>query len=131
MRLKNSIVNMKPTSNIHRNFMTEDRASRDSYSPEERLEVAQHELRKARLLLDYSSKAYLKGNLQRSSDARSRANILCARAAEHLTAPELDGSAAAGIRSMVDGIRDALAVQPLPFEFSTPDALPVRKFQGS
>lgn len=127
MRLKNSIVNIKPTSNIRQTFMTEDRSSQDSYSPEERLGVALQELRKARLLLDYSSKAYLKGNLQRASDARSRANILCARAAEHLTAPELDGSAD-GIRSMVDGIRDALAVQPLPFEFSTSDGLPVRKF---
>jgi len=118
MRLKKLMVNMKPTSNIHRNLMTEDRSSQDFYFPEERLGVAQHELKAARLLLDYSSKAYLKGNLQRASDARSRANILCARAAQHLTAPELDGPAADGIRSMVDGIRDALAVHPLPFEFS-------------
>jgi hypothetical protein len=87
----------------------------DYYSPVERLEVAQEELETARFLSHFSSTAYSKGNLQRASDAHSKVNILCARAAEQLTAPELDRRAADSITLRLNGVRDALHVLSVRF----------------
>jgi hypothetical protein len=92
--------------------MTQDQ---DYYSPEESLEVAQEELEAARFLSHFSSTAYSKGNLQRASDAHSKVNILCARAAEHLTAPEHDRRAADSSTLMLDGVRDALQLLSVRF----------------
>ena len=97
-------------------FMTPNYSSQDDYSPEERFEAAQDELEAARWLSDFSLTAYLKGNLQRAGDARSRAAILCARAAEILTTPEFDKEALNSIRSLLNRVRDALP-QPLPVDF--------------
>ena len=97
-------------------FMTRNYSSQDDYSPQARFEAAQDELAAARWLSDFSLTAYLKGNLQRASDARSRAAILCAKAAEILTTPELDKEALDSIRSLLNGLRDALA-QPLLIDF--------------
>lgn len=96
--------------------MTRNYSSQDDDSPEERFEAAQDELEVARWLSDFSLTAYLKGNLQRASDARSRAAILYARAAEILTTPELDKEALDSIRSLLNRVRDALA-QPLLLDF--------------
>lgn len=85
-------------------------------SSEESLEVARDELKSAQLLSDFSSIAYSIGNLQRASDARSKADMLCARAADRLTT--LDLRTADRVMSMLDGIREALALQPASVKFS-------------
>jgi hypothetical protein len=83
--------------------------NQDYCSSAQGLDAARNELKMARVLWEFSSTAYSKGNLQRAGDARSKAKLLCASAAERLTASGLDRWAADCIRSMLDGVRDAPA----------------------
>jgi len=96
--------------------MMPNHLSRDDYSPEETFQAAQNELKAARWLSDFSVAAYLKGNLQPATDARSKAAILCARAAELLATLELDRRTLDRIRSVLNGVRGALA-EPIALDF--------------
>ncbi|MBZ5591955.1 MAG: hypothetical protein LAP39_06945 [Acidobacteriia bacterium] len=54
------------------------------FNPQD-LELAQGELTMALVFADYSSAAYLRGNLKHAMDARSKAQTLCMRATARLT----------------------------------------------
>jgi hypothetical protein len=84
---------------------------------EERLELAESELKVALLLANFSSAAYSRGRLQHATDARSKAEHACTRAAARLAAPEIAAPDANGVRSMLDEVQGALARLPTLGEF--------------
>ena len=53
------------------------------------LELAERELQAALIFAKFSSTSYSTGNLQRATDARSKAKAVCDRAAKRLAAHEL------------------------------------------
>ena len=84
---------------------------------EERLELAESELKVALLFANLSSAAYSTGRLQHATDARCKAEHACTRAAARLAAPEISAPDAGGVRLMLDQVQGALARLPTPGEF--------------
>jgi hypothetical protein len=84
---------------------------------EERLELAERELNVALLFANLSSAAYSTGRLQHATDARSKAEHACTRAAARLAAPEIAAPDAHCIRLMLDEVQGALARLPASDEF--------------
>jgi len=84
---------------------------------EERLELAQSELKVALLFANLSSAAYSTGRLQHATDARSKAHRACSTAKTRLAAPEIAAPDAGGVRSMLDEVQGALASLPASGEF--------------
>jgi hypothetical protein len=84
---------------------------------EERLELASSELKVALLFANLSSAAYSKGRLQHATDARSKAQRACNRAAARLAAPEIAAPDAGDVRLMLDEVHGALARLPTSGEF--------------
>jgi hypothetical protein len=91
---------------------------RATFDPFRLLLISIAGLKSAQLLSDFSSIAYSMGNLQRACDAHSKADMLCARAVKRLTTPELDMGTADRVKSMLDGVREVLAIQPISVKFS-------------
>jgi len=89
----------------------------DDLFPEERLELAESELKVALLFANLSSAAYSTGRLQHATDARCKAEHACTRAAARLAAPEISAPDAGGVRLMLDQVQGALARLPTPGEF--------------
>ena len=89
----------------------------DDLVREERLELAESELRVALLFANFSSAAYSTGRLQHATDARSKAVHACTRAAARLAAPEIAAPDAHGVRLMLDEVQGALASLPISGEF--------------
>lgn len=100
-------------------FMTQQLPPKemDELVYEERLELAASELKVALLFANLSSSAYSMGRLQHATDARSKAQQACNRAASRLAAPEIAAPAAGGVRSMLDEVQGALARLPTSGEF--------------
>jgi hypothetical protein len=84
---------------------------------EERLELAASELKIALLFANLSSAAYSMGRLQHATDARSKAQRACNRAATRLAAPEIAAPEADGFRLMLGEVQGALARLPTSGEF--------------
>jgi len=85
---------------------------------EERLELAEGELKVALLFANFSSASYSTGRLQRATDARSKAEHICTTAAARLAAPEIAKPDAHGVRLMLDEVQSALARLPISGEFN-------------
>ena len=94
--------------------MTQQLPSRevDELVYEDRLELAANELSVALLFANLSSAAYSTGRLQQATDARSKAQHACSRAAARLAAPEIAAPGAVRVRLMLDEVRGALARLP-------------------
>jgi hypothetical protein len=84
---------------------------------EDRLELAANELKVALLFANLSSAAYSTGRLQHATDARSKAQRACSRAASRLAPPEIAAADADGVRLMLDEVQGALARLPTSGEF--------------
>jgi hypothetical protein len=99
--------------------MTQQLAPRDADDPfyEERLELAESDLKVALLFANLSSAAYSTGRLQHATDTRCKAEHACTRAAARLAAPEISATDAGGVRLMMDEVQGALARLPTSGEF--------------
>jgi hypothetical protein len=84
---------------------------------EERLDLAESELKVALLFANFSSAAYSTGRLQHATDARCKAEHTCTRAAARLAAPEIAAPGANGVRWMLNEVQVALARLPASGEF--------------
>jgi hypothetical protein len=84
---------------------------------EERLQLAAGELKVALLFANLSSAAYSTGRLQHATDARSKAQRACNRAAARLAPPEIAAPDADDVRLMLDEVHGALARLPTSGEF--------------
>ena len=84
---------------------------------QERLELAASELKLALLFANLSSAAYSTGRLQHATDARSKAEHVCSRAAGRLAAPEIAAPDADGVRLILGEVQGALARLPTSGEF--------------
>jgi hypothetical protein len=85
---------------------------------EERLDLAESELKVALFFANLSSAAYSMGRLQHATDARSKAEHACTRAAARLAAPEIAAPDAGGVRVILDEVQGALARLPTSGEFN-------------
>jgi hypothetical protein len=85
---------------------------------EERLDLAESELKVALLFANLSSAAYSTGRLQHAADARSKAEHACTKAAARLAAPEIATPHADGVRLILDEVQGALARLPTSGEFN-------------
>ena len=84
---------------------------------EERLELAEKELKVALLFANLSSAAYSTGRLQYATDTHSKAHCAWTRAVARLAAPEMAAPDARGVRSMLDQVQGALSRLPASGEF--------------
>ncbi len=89
----------------------------DSESSLNELELAKSELKAALVFAKFSSTAYSLGKLQQATDARSKANAVCARAAQRLAAPEVTEVGTDSVRSILHEVENALAHLPARIEF--------------
>jgi hypothetical protein len=94
------------------------RREADDLFHEQRLELAESELRVALLFANLSSAAYSTGRLQHATDARSKAEHACTKAAARLAAPEIAAPDADGVRLILDEVQGALARLPTSGEFN-------------
>jgi hypothetical protein len=75
----------------------------------QQLEQAEGELKAALIFARFSSTSYSTGNLQRATDARSKANAVCARAARRLSAPEMIQVSPDSVKLIWTEVQNALA----------------------
>ena len=75
----------------------------------QQVELAEGELKAALIFAEFSSTSYLTGNLQRATDARSKANAVCARAARRLSAPEVIQVKPDSVKLIWTKVQNALA----------------------
>ncbi|HUJ21128.1 MAG TPA: hypothetical protein VLX58_06370 [Bryobacteraceae bacterium] len=104
---------------IERVFMTQHLPPRtpDDTVHQEQLELAESELEVALLFANLSSAAYSLGRLHHATDARTKAELACTRAAALLTIPEIDEPEAYCVKSMLHEVQGALARLPIAGEF--------------
>jgi len=81
----------------------------DATAPEQQLEIAESELKAALIFARFSSSSYTVGNLQHAADARSKANMACARAAQRLAAPEIIQVSTDSVKLILNEVQTALA----------------------
>jgi hypothetical protein len=75
----------------------------------QQLELAERELKAALIFARFSSTSYSTGNLQHATDARSKANAVCARAAQRLSAPEVVQVSPDSVKLIWTEVQNALA----------------------
>jgi hypothetical protein len=90
----------------------------DALLYEERLDLAESELKLALFFVKLSSAAYSTGRLQHATDARSKAQHACTKAAGRLAPPEIMSPDAHGVRLILDEVQGALARLPTSGEFN-------------
>jgi|SRR5579864_8498064 len=73
------------------------------------LELAESELEAALIFARFSSSSYSTGNLQRATDARSKAKAVCARAARRLQTPEMIQTGPDSVKLIWNAVQHALA----------------------
>jgi len=78
----------------------------------QQLELAERELKAALIFARFSSTSYSTGNLQRATDARSKAKAACARAAQRLAAPEVVQVSPDAVKLIWTEVQSALADLP-------------------
>ena len=91
---------------------------RDAEPLQQELELAESELKAALIFARFSSSSYSTGNLQRATDARSKAKAACARAAQRLAAPEMIEVSPDSVKLIWNEVQTALASLPKPKEFT-------------
>jgi len=82
----------------------------------QQLEQAERELKAALIFARFSSTSYSSGNLQRATDARSKARAVCASAARRLAAPEVVQVSPDSVKLIWTEVQNALA------DLATPQA---------
>lgn len=75
----------------------------------QQLELAERELKAALIFAKFSSTSYSTGNLQRATDARSKATAVCASAARRLAAPEMIQVSRDSVKLIWAEVQNALA----------------------
>jgi len=75
----------------------------------QQLELAERELKAALIFARFSSTSYSTGNLQRATDARSKAKAVCARAARRLADPEVVQVSPDSVKLIWTEVQNALA----------------------
>ncbi len=89
----------------------------DAEAPQKQLELATSELKAALIFARFSSTSYSSGNLQRATDARSKAQAACAKAAHRLAAPEMIEVSPDSVKLIWNEVQSALADLPKLKEF--------------
>ena len=80
----------------------------------QQLELAERELEAALIFARFSSTSYSAGNLQRATDARSKAKAVCASAARRLAVPEVDQARPDSVKLIWNEVQSALEDLPSP-----------------
>jgi len=78
------------------------------------VELAESELKAALIFAEFSSTSYSTGNLQRATDARSKAKAVCASAARRLAAPEVVQVSPDSVKLIWTEVQNALAELKTP-----------------
>lgn len=89
----------------------------DAEAAQQQLELAESELKAALIFARFSSSSYSTGNLQRATDARSKAKAACARAAQRLAAPEMIQVSPDSVKLIWNQVQSALADLAQPRQF--------------
>jgi hypothetical protein len=90
----------------------------DATAAQRQLDLAASELKAALIFAKFSSSSYSTGNLQRATDARSKAQAVCARAARRLDAPEMIEVSRDSVKLIWNEVQSALADLAKPTEFT-------------
>jgi hypothetical protein len=104
----------------HQDLMTQQLPPReeDAFLYEERLDLAESELKVALFFANLSSAAYSTGRLQHATDARSKAVHACTKGAARLAPPEIMAPDAKSVRLILNEVQSALARLPNSGEFN-------------
>lgn len=81
----------------------------NAIAPQDQIELAESELKTALIFARFSSSSYSTGNLQRATDARSKATAACARAAQRLAAPAMVEISPDSVKLIWSEVQNALS----------------------